>query len=166
MNVLTNDNKSFDINMLSEHDEDIRYSVLDYSDENDVDYYFLPLVFLDNFTRPAAALQIGKYKIQMPLDWSVVIVDKHTGTTEAIELKSINGRDFDVWCFNPINGFSPDFERISITNIYPDVEWFMPKLKNGHILVVPLETGDKPKCALFVKDINKLPDQLDVSTLI
>jgi hypothetical protein len=42
----------------------------------------------------------------------------------------------------------------------------MPKLKNGHILVVPLETGDKPKCALFVKDINKLPDQLDVSTLI
>ena len=165
MNILTPDNLAFDINTIS-GDCDASYGVLDYSNPDDVDYFFIPLVFLDNFERPAVELQIGTRTITMPLDWSIVIVDKDLGITEAIELKNINGRSFDAWVFNPINGFAPDFDEVKVLNIYPDVEWFIPKLKNGHILVVPLESGESPKCALFLKEVSKIPHQLDVSELI
>lgn len=143
--------------------DDLRYCVLDYSNQADVDFYFIPLIFLDQFPRPAADLQIGKYRIQMPLDWSIVICDKHLGNMEIIELKHLNDRDFEVFALNPINGYMPQFLEITIQNVFPDVTWNIPKLKRGHILAVPLHDGPEAPCAFFVKDTNKLPDGLDIS---
>lgn len=167
MKILTSDDNSFDINNVGgTFNEELTFSILDYSDPSDIDYFNLPLIFLENYERPSVDLQIGEHRLQIPLDWSVVIVDKHSGVVETIELKSINGREFDVWCLNPISGFAPEFLPIKIMNVFPNKEWFVPKLKNGHILVVPLETKQSPLCALFVRDSNKIPDQLDVSSLI
>jgi hypothetical protein len=166
MKILTPENVAFDINDMPNEIDDIRYGVLDYSDQSNVDYYFIPLIFLDNFPRPAADLQLGKFRIQMPLDWSIVIVDKHSGAIEILELKNINDREFDAWGFNPINGYMPSFLPINILNIYPDVNWFFPKLKYGHILAVPLEDGPSPMCVYFVKDTNKLPEVLDITKLM
>lgn len=166
MKILTPDNISVDLNRIPSNADGLQYGVLDYSDPRDVDYYFLPLFFLDTYPRPAADLQIGKYRIQVPLDWSIVIVEKNIGQVEVLEIKNINDREFDAWGFNPINGFSPEFMPINVLNIYPDVNWYVPKLKNGHVLVVPLEDKYSPMCALFVKDVNKLPEQLDISNLM
>jgi hypothetical protein len=52
----------------------------------------------------------------------------------------------------------PRAEEIQITNVYQDVKWYFPKLKNGHLLVVPLEDGPEPKCVMFVKEANKIKD--------
>lgn len=158
-------NKSFDIDQLPNQVDELRYCVLDYSDPKDVDWYFIPLIFLDSFSRPAADLVIGKYRIQVPLDWSIVISDKNFGNLEIIEIKQLNDRPFEAFILNPINGYVPDFGEISIENIFPDVNWCVPKLKNGHILAVPLDSSDKPPCALFVKDINKITDILDISKI-
>lgn len=166
MKILTPDNTCVDLNSILSSADGIQYGVLDYSDPKDVDYYFLPLFFLDNYPRPAADLQLGQYRIQVPLDWSIVIVEKNSGQVEVLEIKNINDREFDAWGFNPINGFSPSFLPINVLNIYPDVNWYVPKLKNGHILVVPLEDKDSPMCALFVRDANKLPDQLDITSMM
>jgi len=144
-------------------DDDLRYCVLDYSNQADVDFHFIPLIFLDQFPRPAADLKIGPYRIQMPLDWSIVIADKHLGNMEIIELKHLNDRDFEVFVLNPINGYVPQFLEITIENVFPDVTWNIPKLKRGHILAVPLHDGHAAPCAFFVKDTNKLPDGLDIS---
>ena len=51
------------------------------------------------------------------------------------------------------------WEPIKVNNVFADVKWFS-KLKYGHILTVPLEHGTKPKCAYFVKDLNRIPDVL------
>lgn len=166
MKILTPDNTCVDMNTIQANADGIQYGVLDYSNPKDVDYYFLPLFFLDNYPRPAADLQIGKYRVQVPLDWSIVIVEKNSGQVEVLEIKNINDREFDAWGFNPINGFAPEFMPINVLNIYPDVNWYVPKLKNGHILVVPLEDKNSPMCALFCRDISKLPDQLDISNLM
>ncbi len=146
-------------------EDDRRYCVLDYSNQNDVDFYFIPLVFLDVFPRPAADLQIGKHRIQMPLDWSVIIADKHLGNMEIIEIKHLNDREFDVFALNPISGYIPQFLDITIQNVFPDVTWNIPKLKRGHILAVPLSSENGAPCAFFVKDTNKLPDGLDISKI-
>jgi hypothetical protein len=117
------------------------------------------------FPRPAADLQIGQYRIQMPLDWSIVIADKNFGNMEILELKHLNDRPFEAFIFNPINGFMPSFGEITIENIFPDVTWNMPKLKYGHIIAVPLTDGPAPPCAFFVRDIVKIPEVLDITKI-
>lgn len=163
MRILTPENTSYNMEEVPNQVDDLRYCVLDYSNQADVDFLFYPLIFLDQFPRPAADLQLGKFRIQMPLDWSIIIADKHLGAMEIVELKHLNDRDFDAFVLNPINGYMPMFLEITIQNVFPDVTWNIPKLKRGHILAVPLHDGPEPPCAFFVKDTNKLPDGLDIS---
>lgn len=165
MNILTPENTSFSMNRVPNEVDDLRYCVLDYSDQSDVDFYFIPLIFLDQFSRPAADLQLGKYRIQVPLDWSIVIVDKESGAMEILELKSINDRDFTAFALNPIDGYMPQFLNIQILNIFPDVNWYFPKLKYGHILAVPVEEGESPLCVYLVREITKLPESLDITKI-
>lgn len=168
MRILTNTNSTFEINDVPDQVDDLRYCVLDYSDPNYVDYYFLPLVFLESFSSPAVDLQIGKYRIQMPIDWSIVIGDH--GHIEVANLKHINDKEFQAFSFNPIGedrkGYIPSFFQVDMVNIFPDVKWFFPKLKHGHLLAVPLEEGPNPHCCYFVKEVNRVPDTLDVAKLI
>ena len=69
MQILTLENKTFYLNDLPEEvDDDLRYAVLDNSDSNNPDYFYLPLIFLESFTGPAAVLKVGEWQITMPLD--------------------------------------------------------------------------------------------------
>lgn len=146
-----------------ELDFDLRYCVLDYSNTHEVDFFFLPMLFLETFPRPSCDLQIGPYRVQMPQDWSIVIADKNFGHMEIIELKDLRDRPFEAFVMNPISGYMPQFYEITQLNLFPDVTWNMPKLKYGHILAVPLERSTKPLCAFFVKDVHRLPDALDLT---
>lgn len=165
MRILTNNNQSYAINQIPEKVDDIRYCVLDYSNTNDVDYYFLPLIFLESFHSPCIDIKIGPYNIQMPLDWSVIIGDINLGDLEIMPLVYLMDKDFEVFCFNPVKGYMPRFLKLEIVNTWPDVKWYFPKLKNGHLLTVPLEDKEDPLCAFFVKEINKLPDVIDIRKL-
>lgn len=148
-----------------EIDFDLRYCVLDYSNQEDVDFIFPPLYYIDEFSRPAADLRIGKYRVQVPLDWSIVISDKNMGNMEVIDLKHINAREFQAFCFNPIAGYMPAFLDFEIENVFPNVAWSVPKLKHGHLLAIPLSIEAEPLCAFFVRDTNKIPESLDITKL-
>ena len=162
--ILTEQNAVFNMDMIpDEIHHDLRYCVLDYSNPDNVDYYFMPLIFLENFYYPVVDITIGKYRIQMPLDWSIVIGG--SDEIEIIPLKKLNDREFLSFCFNPIKGFMPSFLPIDIVDIFPDTKWYFPKLKFGHILCCPLENKENPQCAYFVRDINKLPETLDIRKL-
>jgi hypothetical protein len=166
MKILTNHNRAYNLNQIPDTAEDVRFGILDYSDQNNVDYYFIPLIFLESFNSPCVDLRIGNYNLQMPLDWSVIIGDKNSGELEIMPLIYLNDKDFDVFCFNQINGYMPNFLKLEILNIWPDVKWYFPKLKNGHMLSVPLDDADHPLCAYFLKDIGKIPETLDIRKLV
>ena len=68
MKILTLDNLPYELDTVPEEIDDIRYSVLDYSTPEDVDYIFMPLVFLESFNAPAAAIRIGPHQLNIPLD--------------------------------------------------------------------------------------------------
>ena len=165
MKILTVDNKSYDLDTVPDEIDDIRYCVLDASNKNDVDFYFLPLVFLESFHAPAICLQIGPYTLQMPMDWSIMTCDDDYTGVEVIPLASLNNRGFRAVCLNPLHTNSLTNHEINITNIYQDVKWFMPRLKNGHMLAVPLDNAPKPKCVYFVKEVNRVCD-LELGDLI
>lgn len=162
MKILTNENQAYNISQVPEKIENLNYCVLDYSNQADVDYYFLPLLFLESFYSPCIDIKIGQYSIQMPLDWSVVIGDINLGDLEMMPLIYLMDKDFDAFCFNPISGYMPKFCKVEIMNTWPDVRWYFPKLKQGHLLAVPLEDKPQPMCAFFAREINKIPDSLDI----
>lgn len=165
MRILTNHNQPYNLNQVPDQIEDIRFCVLDYSDQSDVDYYFIPLIFLESFNSPCVDIKIGNANIQMPLDWSVIIGDINSGDLEIMPLVYLNDKDFDVFTYNPINGYMPKFSKFQVINIWPDVKWYFPKLKNSNFLAVPLEDRESPLCAFFIKDIGKVSETIDIRKL-
>lgn len=163
--ILTAENESYDLDFVPEEIEDITYCVLDYSDLGDVDYKFMPLVFLESFISPTAVLKIGNIIINIPLDWSIIVSEPSVSDPEILPITSLNNRGFKAFIFNPITGYLPRYKEIEIINIYQEMKWFIPKLAVGHILAVPIEDKANPNCIFFVKETNKLPDTLDTGDL-
>ena len=156
MRILTLDtNEPYDLNHLPDEVDDMRFAILDNSDPANPDYHYIPLIFLESFNAPALVLQIGDRKIKMPIDWQILIGEPEIGDLEMLPLTAINDRGFKVFQFNPLSSFRPSFPTIEIVDVYQEVAWFAPKLKNGQMLAVPITDGPKPDCVYFVKDISR-----------
>lgn len=156
MRILTlDDNKFYNLETLPEEIDDLRFAILDNSNPQNVDYHFIPLIFLESFNAPALVLKVGDHRIKMPLDWQILIGERDHGDLETLPLSSLNDRGFNAYEFNPLSSFSPTFLPIEIEDIYHDVTWYAPRLKNGQFLCVPIEDKLKPKCVYFVKEISR-----------
>lgn len=168
MLILTLDNHSFDLSKMPEEiEEDIRFSVLDNNDTSNPDFYFMPLIFLESFNSPAMVMNIGGNEVIMPIDWSIAVSDSECGTDiEVMPLTSLNDRGFEAFLFNPVNGFRHEYGKIEIVNVYNDVKWYFPKMKNNQLLSVPLKEGKKPLCAFFTKDISRQSEIIDFFKLL
>ena len=162
MKILTLENVPYTLERIPEYvNDDLRFAVLDNSNPADPDYFWIPLIFLESFNAPAAVLQIGKYKIKMPLDWKMIVGEPEQGELNVLPITSLNDRGFDAFLFNPLTGGMPEFEQIDIVDIYTEVKWYFPKIKSGQLLAVPLADGKNPPCAYFVKDISRQCELLD-----
>jgi hypothetical protein len=155
MMILTLDNTVYELDNLPDEVEDMRFAILDNSDPTNPDYYYIPLIFLESFSSPALVLRIGQHQIRMPMDWQILIGEPDLGDLEMLPLTSINDRGFRVFEFNPLSSFRPSFPDIEIMDVYHDVTWYAPKLRNGQILAVPIEHEPQPPCVYFVKDISR-----------
>ena len=163
MRILTLDNTAYAMNEIPNEIDEIRFCVLDNSNPKDPDYFFIPLIFLESFNSPALVLRIGKYTVRMPVDWRLLIGEPDFGDLEVVPLTSINDRGFNVFCFNPMKSFRPEFNPVEIVDIYQDVKWYFPKLKPGQLLAVPLSEDPEPLCAYFIKDISRQSEVIDYS---
>ncbi len=155
MRILTLDNLVYDLDTLPDEVEDMRFAIFDNSDPANPDYHYIPLIFLESFNSPALVLRVGEHSIKMPMDWQILIGEPDLGDLEMLPLTSINDRGFRAFEFNPISSFRPSFPDIEILDVYHDVTWFAPKLRNGQMLAVPIEDEQKPCCVYFVKDISR-----------
>jgi hypothetical protein len=161
MRILTLDNTSYGLDQIPEEIDEVRFCVLDNSDPKEPDYFYIPLIFLESFNSPALVLRIGENTIRMPVDWQILIGEPDFGDLEVVPLTSINDRGFNVFCFNPLTSFKPEFHPVEIVDIYQDVKWYFPKLKPGQMLAIPLTEGEKPMCAYFIKDISRQSEVVD-----
>jgi hypothetical protein len=155
MRILTLDNIAYDLDTLPDEVEDMRFAILDNSDPANPDYHYIPLIFLESFNAPALVLRIGEDIIRMPVDWQILIGEPEIGDLEVLPLTSINDRGFKVFQFNPLSSFRPSFPDIEIIDVYHEVAWYAPKLKNGQMLAVPVNDNPKPDCVYFVKDVSR-----------
>ena len=103
----------------------------------------------------------------MPLDWCIAVGCSDAGSDlEVLPLTSLNDRGFEAFLFNPVTGSYPQYGRIEIINFYNDVKWYFPKMKNGQLLAIPINEGNNPQCAYFVKDINRQSEIIDFGKLL
>jgi hypothetical protein len=163
MNILLLEDQQYNLENLPEEVDDFRFAILDNSNPHNVDYHFIPLIFLESFSSPALVLKIGDSVIKMPVDWQIVIGEKEHGDLEALPLTSLNDRGFSAFEFNPLSSFLPSFLPIEILDIYHDVTWYSPRLKNGQYLCVPIEEGERPRCVYFVKEVSRSCEIIDYS---
>jgi len=161
MKILTLENRPYDLDNLPEEVDDMRFAILDNSDPTNPDYHYIPLIFLESFTAPALVLRIGEHVIRMPMDWQVLIGEPDLGDLEVLALTSINDRGFRAFEFNPLTSYRPSFPEIEILDVYHEVTWYAPKLKNGQLLAVPVHDGTQPACIYFVKDISRNCEVVD-----
>jgi hypothetical protein len=56
--------------------------------------------------------------------------------------------------------------NIEIEDVYQDVRWYFPKLKNGQLLCIPISDGPKPICAYFVKEISRASETIDIQNIV
>ena len=168
MKILTLDNTSYNLNNLpDELEEDLRFSVLDNSDIDNPDFFFIPLIFLESFSSPAIVMDVAGNEVMMPVDWHMAVGDSNTGNDlEILPLTSLNDRGFEAFLFNPLKSYQANYSEVKIVNFYNDVKWYFPKMKNGQLLSVPISEGENPKCAFFVKDISRQLETIDYGKLI
>ena len=168
MRILTLENKCFNLNNLPDQiDEDVRFAVLDNSDSSNPDFFYVPLIFLESFSAPAMVLEINGKEITMPIDWCIAVGDPESGNDlEVLPLTSLNDRGFEAFLFNPLTSYTCGFGKIEITHFYNEVKWYFPKMKNGQLLAVPIEEGENPLCAYFVKDISRQNELIDYGALL
>ena len=168
MRILTLGNESYNLNNLPEElEEDLRFSVLDNSDINNPDFFFIPLIFLESFSSPAVVMEINGNEVMMPVDWNLAVGDSQTGNDlEILPLTSLNDRGFEAFLFNPLKSYQANYAEVKIVNFYNDVKWYFPKMKNGQLLSVPITEGENPMCAFFVKDISRQLEMIDFGKLL
>jgi hypothetical protein len=168
MQILTLENETFSLlNLPDQLEDDVRFAVLDNSDPKNPDFFFIPLVFLESFSAPAMVLNINGKEVTMPIDWNIAVGDSESGNDlEVLPLTSINNRGFEAFLFNPLTSYQCQFGSIEVVNFYNDVKWYFPKMKNGQLLALPIEEGENPLCAYFVKDITKQSELIDYGKIL
>jgi hypothetical protein len=168
MNILTVNNQSFSLNNLpDEVDDSMRFGILDNSNPQEPDFFFMPLIYLESFNAPAIVLKIGDSEVTMPIDWCIAVGDGSSAThIEILPLTSLNDRGFDALVFNPISDFRIEFKKIEIINFYNDVKWYFPKMKVGHLLATPLQNKDQPECVYFVKEVSRQSEMIHLDKLL
>jgi len=170
MKILTVENTVYDLTHLpSELDEDIRYAVLNNSNPSTPDFYFSPLIIVDVFTSPAVVLQIGDHEVTVPIEWSIAVGDSLSGNdVEIIPLTSFNDRGFEAFCYNPLTSFRVEYKPMQIVNVYNEVKWYFPHLKQNNLLAYPISNENESLC-IFInnsKDISKQNEIIDLHKLL
>ena len=157
------DNRSYNLDSLPEEIDDLRFTILDNSNPKEPDYFYIPLIFLESFASPSLVLKIGNHVIKMPLDWHVLIGEEELGDLEAMQLTSINDRDFKVFEFNSLSSTRAEFLPIEVVDIYNEVQWYSPKLKNGQYLAVPLSDEPGAPVVYFISTVSRNCEVVDYS---
>ena len=120
---------------------------------------------METFNAPSMIMEIGKHTVQMPIDWSILAVERELGICEMVPLTSLNDRGFEVLTINPLTHKMIQAQEVKIINVFQEVKWYFPKIKSGQMLAVPLQNGPKPMCAYFVKDISRQCEQVDYGSV-
>lgn len=160
MNILTPENKAFDMDLVTDTIPEAMYCVLDLSEYGDSDFYFRHIHNTVSFNSISADLQIGNDVIQVPLGWQILLGDEDTGMVEMCTIENIlNMKEPKAYVYNPIRSMYPKFEPIKVLRVYTlATKWQIPMVPRKNLLCVPLNPGVNPPCVFYANENEKIQD--------
>ncbi len=169
MLILNEDNQPVDLNLIP-NEVDMHFWVFDNS-VSAKDFFCQPLIMLESFYSPAIKLRlteetgrrntISKF-VNVPADYQILIGEPSHGDLEINPITSLSGRNFKAFSLNPISSFRPSYLHIEIEDMLPSIKWFIPKMKTGQLLCMPILNQPKPPCIFLVRE---MPKSLDIVKL-
>jgi len=162
MLILTEHNQTQNLNLIPDQ-VDSYFWVFDNS-PGCKDYFCVPLVMLESFYSPTIRLRLTensghknpkKWFLNVPADYQILIGEPSHGDMEINTVTSLSGRHFHAYTMNPLTGFRPEYLHIEVEEVLPSIKWFMPKMKVGQLLCVPIDSKPKSPCIYLVRDIPK-----------
>lgn len=138
MLILSDRNAALDTDKITTEDH---YWVLSFQDYKNPDFFVRSTTkYLEEFNSASITLVIGTYTLVMPLHWCILCTDQEY--VQSIPLYELNGRAYDVFCFNPVDGYLPSYYSMRTRTIFPNTTWTTPPIADKDMIVVPL--GEPP----------------------
>jgi hypothetical protein len=162
MLILNEENKPVDLNLIPDQ-VDMFFWVFDNA-TGAKDYFCVPLIMLESFYAPTIKLRLTvntsrrnpiHYFLNVPADYQILIGEPSHGDLEINPVTSISSRNFKAFSVNPMSSFTADYLHLEVEDVLPSIKWFLPKMKSGQLLCVPIENIYKPKCVYLVRDMPK-----------
>jgi len=145
MEILLPENTSFNLNQPSSKLIDSKMCVFDYANKEDMDFYMKKITSFISYRYPSVDLLIGgKYHLELPLNWRVMICNNHDYICQLVPIEELLHFPNQSVIFNPFYVGVPKFVNITIDKINPNpIEHFVPKLPKKNCLVIPLGNKDE-----------------------
>lgn len=169
MHILNEDNMPIDLNLIPDQ-VDMHFWVFDNS-SGAKDYFCVPLIMLESFYSPTIKLRLTidasrkhqqHFFLNVPSDYQILIGEPSHGDLEINPVTSLSGRHFKAFSMNPVTSFRPEYMHIEVEDVLPSIKWFMPKMKTGQLLCVPITQQPRSNCVYLVRD---MPKSLEVVPL-
>jgi len=158
MEILLPENTSFNLNQPTSKLIDSKMCVFDYSDKEDIDFFMKKITTFISYRYPSVELLIGnKYHLELPLNWRVMIADKHDFICQLVPIEELLHFPNDTVIFNPYHIGTPKFVDIKIVKINPQpIEHFVPKLPKKNCLVIPLGAKEEWGTSIMDRETKKI----------
>ncbi len=203
MFLLTQDNDIFDINLATKYiKDDIYYGVLELYEsepknkweydkkerklikvnetELEADYFFKKLFLFQKYEYPLVELNVGNYKVSLPLNWKILVCYPEHKEAELVPIEELVNFEHQAFMFNPFKDNMYSSVPVKVESICDNnITWFVPKLVNKNILILPLGNktqwksktiGDKviekyPECIFVADDTEKFNEIFSLNIL-
>jgi hypothetical protein len=178
MRILTPENIPFDVTQIVDGISQQKCAILDASNPEEVDYFFINMVMFSEYEYPAVQLSIGKYMVEVPFNWRILTGDAIQGELELVDIDELPNFDYEAFVLNPFKSYTPQFQEVQIVNCFTrPTTWTVPRLQKKQLLAVPLGNQDEwpvrrnhqigeedryPECAFFADDTEKMSTILDI----
>lgn len=179
MEILLPENTNFNLNQPKSKLIDSKMCVFDYSNKDEMDFFFKRITTFISYRYPTVMLNIGNtYNIEIPLNWRLLITNNHDYICQLISVEELLHFDYQIPVFNPYVGI-PKIMDIKIKSInQSSIEHFVPKLPKKNLLVIPLGTKSQwsnkiyntktneehyyPDCIMMCDDIDTSKCELEL----
>lgn len=166
MYILTEKNIPLDINSSSVNNlQNLNFCVFDLSC-TDNDYYFYPLLHILTFNSKTYICSISGNYVTIPSCYNILIGEPYSNLLEFVNIEECMHRDFEAFIFNPLSSYKSLFAKIEIISVsLNDHEWFVPKIKNEHILLSPVSHKKGSNCIFLINNSSRI-ETIELSTLL
>ena len=90
MEILLPENTSFNLNQPSSKLIDSKMCVFDYANKEDMDFYMKKITSFISYRYPSVDLLIGgKYHLELPLNWRVMICNNHDYICQLVPIEEL-----------------------------------------------------------------------------